>query len=480
MILTINTLKNYINLNNYNYYMNNNNYNLWSNKYRPEQISDLIGNGKNIKKIIQWIKNFKKGKPKYRALFLYGPPGIGKTTIAHIILKKFGYEIIEFNASDVRSQKSVRENISKFLNTINVSFINSKVIKPMGIIMDEVDGMSSGDRGGVSELVKLIAPKKKEPDQTFFNPVICICNNNTEKKLSELKKFSLQIKFNKPSIYDLQKVAANIILNENINIDDDAIQIILLYSQNDFRRLTYILEDLKNLFNEETITTENLEGFFETFAKKNIDTNLFEATNKVLNNYNNLEENLNFYKSEKSLLSMMIHENFIYHIQNSKISKIKKLENSLEIIHNLSIGDIVDKYIYNNQFWELQEYNGIIKCCYPSYIISGKKKKKSINNKIVFTTLLSKSALHFGNQKNFSLLKNKFKINGKYIFFLQKYILNNIFKENLDNNFVDLLKKYGVDSTIIDKLVKIDKFDKENIFRKSYTNKKKTVKSLLD
>ena len=31
--------------------MNNNNYNLWANKYRPEQISDLRGNGKNIKKL---------------------------------------------------------------------------------------------------------------------------------------------------------------------------------------------------------------------------------------------------------------------------------------------------------------------------------------------------------------------------------------------------------------------------------------------
>jgi replication factor C subunit 1 len=462
--------------------MEYNNNNLWADKYRPKQISDLIGNDKNIKRVVQWIKKFKKGKTEYRALFLYGPPGIGKTTIAHIILKKFGYEIIEFNASDVRSQKSVRENISKFLDTINVSFINSKVIKPMGIIMDEVDGMSSGDRGGVSELVKLIAPKKKVSGQKFFNPVICICNNNSEKKLSDLKKFSLQIKFNKPSLFDLNKVAKNIISKEKINIDDDAVQILLLYSQHDFRRLSYILQDLKNIYSEENITTEKLERFYESFSKKNIDTNLFEATHKIINNYNNLQDNLNLYKSEKSLLSMMIHENFINHIKNSKMTKIQKLETSFEIIHSLSTGDIIDKYIYNNQFWELQEYNGIIKCCYPSYIISkGEKKKNNINNRVLFTTLLSKSALHFGNQKNMSLLKNKFKMNGKYIFYLQKYILDNIFKEKIDSTFLDLLKRYDINSVIIDKLVKIDKFDKENNFRKSYSNKKKNyIKSLLD
>ena len=115
-------------------------------------------------------------------------------------------------------------------------------------------------------------------------------------------------------------------------------------------------------------------------------------------------------------------------------------------------------------------------------ILSPKKKKRGGgNNKVLFTTLLSKSALHFGNQKNFSLLKNKFKINGKYIFFLQKYILDNILNEKIDSDFVNILKKYDINSNIIDKLVKIDKFDKENKFRKSYSNKKKKiVKSLLD
>ena len=72
-------------------------------------------------------------------------------------------------------------------------------------------------------------------------------------------------------------------------------------------------------------------------------------------------------------------------------------------------------------------------------------------------------------------------MNGKYIFYLQKYILDNIFKEKIDSTFLDLLKRYDINSIIIDKLVKIDKFDKENNFRKSYSNKKKNyIKSLLD
>ena len=457
----------------------NNDYNLWADKYKPRTVSDLIGNTQNIKKIIKWIKNFKKGKTEHRALFLYGPPGIGKTTVAHIILKKYGYEIIEFNASDVRSQKAVRENISKFLNMLSVSVLNTKKKTPIGLIMDEVDGMSSGDRGGVSELVKLIYPHKKNPPKKFVNPVICICNNNTEKKLAGLKKISLQIRFNKPSITDLKKVADKIISEEKINIDEDAIQILLLYSQNDFRRLSYLLQDLKNIYNEKNITIESLETFYESFSKKKIDTNLFEATHKILDKYDNLENNLNLYKSEKSLLSMMIHENFVNYIENSKLSGCEKVKLLYEINHNLSIGDIIDKYIYNNQYWELQNYNGVIKCSYPSYLISKRKKKTANNPKILFTSLLSKSALHFGNKKNIAVLKNKFKINSKYIYFLQPYILNNIFTENIDKLFLSFLQKYDVDINTIDRLVKIDKFDKENGYRKYLTTKKKNSLKIL-
>ena len=134
---------------------------LWSDKYKPKSINDMIGNKKNIDTIKKWLSDFKGNKKGVeRALFISGPPGIGKTTIAHLILKHFDYEIIEFNASDVRSQKSVKDNLLKILNNTNVSLMQDNKLRDIGIIMDEVDGMSSGDRGGVSELVSIISPPK--------------------------------------------------------------------------------------------------------------------------------------------------------------------------------------------------------------------------------------------------------------------------------------------------------------------------------
>ena len=44
-------------------------------------------------------------------MLLSGPPGIGKTSSAHVVAKEAGYEVIEFNASDVRSKKSLEVSV---------------------------------------------------------------------------------------------------------------------------------------------------------------------------------------------------------------------------------------------------------------------------------------------------------------------------------------------------------------------------------
>jgi len=133
----------------------------WCDKYKPKYLDDIFGNKENISKIKTWITDFINKKEGTKiGLFISGPPGIGKTSLSHLILNHYGYEVIEYNASDVRSQKSVKENLNKVLNSTNISVMKGNHLKNIAIIMDEVDGMSSGDRGGVSELVYIINPNK--------------------------------------------------------------------------------------------------------------------------------------------------------------------------------------------------------------------------------------------------------------------------------------------------------------------------------
>lgn len=104
----------------------------------------------------------------FRAVLITGPPGIGKTTSAHLCAKLAGFTPIEMNASDARSKKLVESGMNINNTSLDGFFVGGKETNDMGVkitdksclIMDEVDGMSAGDRGGVGALNALIKKTK--------------------------------------------------------------------------------------------------------------------------------------------------------------------------------------------------------------------------------------------------------------------------------------------------------------------------------
>ena len=89
-------------------------------------------------------------RPDARALLLCGPPGMGKTTLAHIAARQAGYRAVEINASDDRSAKTIQERIADAQGMRSVFGER----RPALVILDEIDGMEGGATGGIAELVK--------------------------------------------------------------------------------------------------------------------------------------------------------------------------------------------------------------------------------------------------------------------------------------------------------------------------------------
>jgi len=114
----------------------------------------------DITNFLSYFENNKKNLSIKRGIYLYGAPGSGKTYFMQELLKKLGYDIITYDAGDIRN-KSIIDNITQNnMTDTNVLSLLTKKKRPLAIIMDEIDGMNNGDKGGINSLIKVIRPKK--------------------------------------------------------------------------------------------------------------------------------------------------------------------------------------------------------------------------------------------------------------------------------------------------------------------------------
>jgi replication factor C large subunit len=77
----------------------------WTVKHKPKSLADIIGNTEAIEKFIESVESWKKGIPKKRAAFLYGPPGVGKTVTVEALAHDYGMEFVEKNATTIELRR---------------------------------------------------------------------------------------------------------------------------------------------------------------------------------------------------------------------------------------------------------------------------------------------------------------------------------------------------------------------------------------
>ena len=228
---------------------------MWSEKHRPQIISDMVGNVESRTAIMEWFAKWKKGT---KPLLLVGPPGIGKTTMAYLVAKQFGYDMIGLNASDVRSKSRINEILTPVLG--NVSVLGT----PM-IFVDEVDGIHGrSDFGGAAALVEIL----KEPTV----PIILAANDDSLDKMKNIKKAVKTIVFKRIPPRLLRVYLENILKKENAKLSPGSLIKVINKSHGDIRSMINLTQSLVTGFNPQTDTSFeniNVEDGVNAFFKAN-------------------------------------------------------------------------------------------------------------------------------------------------------------------------------------------------------------------
>ncbi|KAK2533628.1 Chtf18 [Columba guinea] len=144
-------------------------------------------------------------RPKYKVALLCGPPGLGKTTLAHVIAKHAGYNAVEMNASDDRSPEVFKTRIEAATQMKSVLGANEK---PNCLIIDEIDVCIFFPKASINVLLNIINQKDAEGEAAagagrrrrregglLLRPIICICNDQYVPALRPLRQQSFLLTF---------------------------------------------------------------------------------------------------------------------------------------------------------------------------------------------------------------------------------------------------------------------------------------------
>lgn len=384
-----------------------------------------------------------------RGFYFYGEPGTGKTYFVTKLLKDAGFDIVKYDAGDIRNQ-SVITNITKYnIPDMNImSLMNSKK-KRIVIIMDEIDGMNSGDKGGINSLIKLIRPKKtkKQKEELInYNPIICIGSYHIDKKIKDLMKVCYVYELKSPSIQNIISISKNLLPN----MSEDNYVKIAEHVQGDLRQLKIIIDTyIKNNNNDNSI----IKNFDNLFCKKSLNEDTKQIVKKLINtNYDVKDHSLIMNETDRTIVGLLWHENIIDVLQKQDIKKsINFYSNTL---NDICIADYIDRITFQKQIWQFNEMSSLIKTFKNNYNYHNTfdKKVKYNPSEVRFTKVLTKYSTEYNNFLFVQNLCQKLNMDKKDLFNLFSNFKNNNYNEN---DILNILVNYDIGKLELERMYRM-------------------------
>ena len=420
-------------------------------------MNQLLEREESANKIKDFLKTFELEKQNLlltKGIYIYGEPGTGKTTFVTNLLKELNYDIVKYDAGDVRN-KSIIETITKHnMSDKNIMSMFHKKVQKIAIVMDEIDGMNNGDKGGINTLIKLIRPKKtkkQKKEEVTMNPIVCIGNYHIDKKIKELMKVCFVVELKTPTPLQI----TNIVKSLMPKIDAKMIKSMIQYLQCDLRKLNHILKIYSN--DQSILKNNNIEKLFE-LKYYNDDTK--KITQKLINHPYSLNDHLTIMnETDRTIVGLLWHENIIDVL--AKTEKRIAVPFYVKLLNNMCFADYIDRITFQKQIWQFNEMSSLVKTFKNNklYHQTFKKKENYDPTEVRFTKVLTKYSTEYNNSLFIQNLCQVLGMDKKDIFsfFLD---LRNKYQ---DTEICGFLENYEISKLDINRIYRyLEKYTKED------------------
>ena len=197
---------------------------IWADHYRPKSVDDYVFRDDSLREQVKiWI-----AEKSFPHLLLAGGPGVGKTTLAHLLLTEMGiegYDILHINASRNRGIGDVRDKITNFISMI--PFGPFKVV-----FLDEADRLTPEAQDAMKGVIE-------EYERTSRFILTC---NSPNMLILPLRSRLQEYHFNSIDQIEFTTRAATILISENIEFDIDTLDLYVKATYPDLRKCTNLLQ----------------------------------------------------------------------------------------------------------------------------------------------------------------------------------------------------------------------------------------------
>ena len=325
----------------------------------------------------KWLK-----ARSHPAFLLIGSPGVGKTTMVYRVCKYAKYWIQEFNASHTRTGSSFRQTIIPLLVETGVSnWIHPTTPNGRVVLLDEMDGLSQGEKGGLQELLDYLKSKRNFLDDC---PLILICNVLEGRIMQQLLKYCCVHHVNMPKKDKLVEFFKK-------DIPD------YLYNLGDIRKVS------------QSLIYQDKNGYHIQGKEENLDKNIHIAIRAAwFTLFENWSENdeLDLETKDANLAGLLFHQNLPLLLDKIPFEVYE------EILDYLRWSDRADFWAFFHQCWNLLPLSYHLKLKYPNLYLQNYEKPSKVTepSDLQYTFVLTKQSALFNAWKEMNRVSNQFDI----------------------------------------------------------------------